>query len=64
MSAIQIIKKLAKTNSRASQLWKESFEPHLSLIFNRPIFNPVVISNFCEENNLELTESEKNILFI
>ena len=64
MSAIQIIKKLAKTNSRASQLWKESFEPHLSLIFNRPIFNPVAISNFCEENNLELTESEKNILFI
>ena len=64
MSVIQIIRKLAKTNSGASQLWKESFEPHLSLIFKRPIFNRVVISQFCEENNLKLTKSEKNILFI
>lgn len=60
MTAIEIIRKIAK--SEASKLWKESFEPKLSLIIGHPTFNPMVISEFCEQHSITLTE--QNILFI
>jgi hypothetical protein len=63
-TAIQIIRELAGTNEEASKLWQASFDPKLSLIVKKPVFNPVVIANYCEKNNKTLTEEEKNIIFI
>lgn len=63
-TAIQIIRELAGTNEEASKLWQASFEPRLSLIVRKPVFNPVIISDYCEKNNKTLTEEEKNIIFI
>lgn len=64
MMTQKIIKKLAGTNEEASKLWQASFEPELSLIFNRVVLNPIVISDYCEKTGKYLTEKEKDILFI
>jgi hypothetical protein len=62
--AIPIFKRITKDSTEASKLWKASFESELSLIFKRIVFNPVVISEHCDKNNIKLTEEEIKILFI
>jgi len=62
--AIPIFKRITKNNAEASELWKASFEPQLSLILKRIMFNPIIISEHCDKNNIKLTEEEMKILFI
>lgn len=63
-TAIQIIRELAGSRLEAKKLWEASFEPQLSLIVKKPVFNPCVIADYCEQNNKGLTEEEQNIIFI
>lgn len=60
-----IILKIANNNRyEAGKIWGDCLEPYLSLYAKRFVFNPVKISIYCEENNIILTEEEKNILFL